>query len=191
MTVDSVLPGLPKPIRQIVLAIGWLESRYGLTSDWQLPNGSPSYNWGALVYTGASPGRLDHGDKKADGTGTVYSFAAYNSAADGFRAFLATWKRADTFAAASAGNATATAAAMYGHGYFTGAGGTANDRIAAYAKAILSSAELVANTLGEPIAVTLGGSSGGLPGGMGTAVALGLAIAVAEWALLIASRRWL
>jgi len=161
-------PSLNAAARQIALAIGLLESGYGVDGSWVFEDGTKSYNWGALVGKGTA-GSIDHGDKTADGAPTSYLFKAFRSMDEGFDAFFATWSRGDisgighpevvhettTLPPASRGDARGVATTMYAHGYYTGVKGTADDRIDAYANAIVGAARTVANAIGEPLAVTL------------------------------------
>lgn len=160
--------------RQIALAIGLLETGFGVDGSWLFDDGTPSYNWGGLVGTGTR-GTLSHGDKDASGASTTYGFKAFNSMQEGFDAFKATWTRGDMSGVghdivheesvddpASRGDALGVATTMYAHGYYTGAGGTDQDRINAYANAIVGAAQTVANALGEPLAVQLSNPATGL-----------------------------
>jgi hypothetical protein len=157
-TVKEVLGNVPAGLRQIVLAIGLFESGYGLSGSWLKADGSPSYNWGALVGSGTA-GSIDHGDRDRDGNPYTTPFMAFHTMRQGFERFMKTFAKPDQLAAAERGSARDTAAAMYRHGYFTGVKGSDADRINAYAGAILNTSKQIAQTLGEPLAVSLKGSS--------------------------------
>lgn len=154
-----VRPDMPASARQIALAIGWFESRYGVpyAKDSSFaPGGVPSYNWGALVYTPTrAPRFIRHDDHHPDGTlNPGVPFAAYNSWADGARGFLDVWVRPDTYAAAVGGSAQLVAAAMYRRGYYSNVHkGDDARNIAEYAQAIYDTARAVALAIGEPLAV--------------------------------------
>jgi hypothetical protein len=147
--------------RQELLGVGLLENLYGTKSDWffMTPEGKwqPAYNWGATV---ARKGDLFvlHTDRKTDGSKTTRKFAAFRTADEGFARFWAIFAKPDTLTSANDGNATDTAAAMYGHGYFGGVTGSAFDRIERYAKAIKGASDVVANVLGEAKLVRLEGA---------------------------------
>jgi len=151
--VRSVTPTMPATARQIVLAIGLLESGYGVEGRWIKSNGQPSYNWGAVVGKGTD-GSVFPGDKDATGKPTSPPFKAFNTMAEGYTSFYGTFAKPDTYAAASRGDAYGTAKAMYGHHYYTGIKGSDEDRIKLYALAIYNSAKHVASVLSEPLAVT-------------------------------------
>jgi len=147
--------------RQEFLGVGLLENLYGTKSDWffTTPEGKwqPAYSWGATV---ARKGDLFllHGDKNPDGSKTTRKFAAFRTADEGFARFWLIFAKPDTLASANDGNATDTAAAMYGHGYFGGVAGSPTERIERYARAIKGASDVVANVLGEKKLVRLEGA---------------------------------
>lgn len=126
----------------MALAIGRLESGFGVDGSWLLGDGTPSYNWGALTGSGTA-GSLTHSDNAADGTRVTYSFQAFHSMAEAFDAFRRVWTRGDLAGvgcdsrtdgcaeiianheasvndAAARGDAYAVARTMYAHGYYGG-----------------------------------------------------------------------
>lgn len=122
----------------VATAIGWTESRFGVTPDWQFPDGTPSFNWGAAVGTGGK-GHLEHPDKDKDGKPIVSQFAAFFTPEDG----LTYWLHAmppEAIKAAQQGNARGVSEAMYAHCLFTGTKGADADRIDAYAQLIVGAA---------------------------------------------------
>lgn len=149
-------PQLNAAQRQLALAIGDFETGFGVSGSWLMPDGTPSYNWGGLVGSGTK-GSISHGDINPDGTPHPgVSFKAFNNMDDAFNSFYRTWSKSDTLQAAAAGNATLTAKAMYGHGYFGGVSGTAEDRIRAYGKGIYGVSKTIASVIGESSATILG-----------------------------------
>jgi len=175
-TVNASGRGLNRNARQMAIAIGFLESCFGLPGlhcgdSWQKEDGTPSYNWGALVGSGTD-GSIEHKDNAPDGTPVVYNFKAFNTMGEGFSAFLSTWARSDVSGdktipheetvldAATRGDAYNVAKTMYAHRYYggtpTGAGawhpsmGSDDERrIQTYANAIVGAARTVAGALGE------------------------------------------
>ncbi len=159
---------LNRAAREIVLAIGLLETGYGVDGSWTFADGTPSYNWGGLVGTGTA-GPLVHGDHAPDGTPVEYKFQAFHNMDEAFDAFYNVWARGDVggvghpevdhevsvLEAASRGDARAVATTMYAHGYYGGIGGSAQDRIDTYAKAIAGASKTVASAIGEPNDVVL------------------------------------
>lgn len=161
-------PELNAAARHIVLAIGLLETGFGVDGSWLFEDGSPSYNWGGLVGAGTN-GSLVHSDHAPDGTPVEYKFKAFDNMGEAFSAFYATWSHGDVkgighpdvkheetvLPAAGRGDARAVATTMYAHGYYGGVKGNADDRIDAYAKAIDGAARTVSAALGEKSGVTL------------------------------------
>ncbi len=210
-------PSLSVGARQMALAIACAESNLGLFPPLVGPAGEPSHNWGAVVYTGpaqappfaGSPGFITGRDHDAAGNPTSVRFAAFPTMEAGAANFLRTWAKPDTRAAANAGDAHAVAAAMFGHGYYTGTcrgacgfdcppGATAAEalalcppakRIAAYTNFIMGQVPKVAAALGQPIAVSRGGpiAQPASSGAAASSPALGLAglglLAFGAWAL--------
>jgi len=178
--VRSVTPSMNDAERQIVLAIGLLESGFGVSGRWLKPDGEPSYNWGAVVGKGTD-GSVFPGDKDASGTPTSPPFKAFNTMAEGYKSFYGTFAKTDTNAAAMKGDALGTARAMYGHHYFTGTKGTDEERIRLYAGAIVGAARQVAAALGETLHVDEvppeGASSGGSSASRTLLAFTGLALA--------------
>jgi len=150
--VRANAPQLNAAQRQMALAIGILETGFGVSGDWLFDDGTPSYNWGGLVGSGTA-GSLQHGDIDPTGKGTHYGFQAFNNMDEAFRSFLRTWSKPGNQEAAITGDALATARSMCTNGYFGGTKGTAEDRAQLYAHGILNSAKTVASQLGEPFAV--------------------------------------
>lgn len=158
----DIAPGYNRAQRHAALAVANLESGFGVSGSWILEDGTPSYNSGAITCNASRKGTagcFSHGDVTADDKPTTYEFMAFNTMREGLQAFVNTWGREDTLAAASRGDAHGIAAAMYGHGYYTGRTHDAATNIAAYASAILGSARSVADAIGEPMSITAGGSS--------------------------------
>jgi lysophospholipase L1-like esterase len=144
----SVAPNLSEGARQIVEGLVYGESGFGISGSWA-PDGVPSHNWGALIYVnGNAPRYIVHGDHDAHGNPTTVKFAAYATAEDGAAAFMRTWGMRDTLTAAQAGDAWDTAAAMYGHHYYSGTTGDDYDRIALYASMIKGGADRAARERG-------------------------------------------
>lgn len=172
--VRSHHSGLNAAARHIVLAIGLLETGFGVDGSWLLEDGTPSYNWGGLVGSGTA-GSLVHKDRNPDGSPTEYKFKAFNNMGEAFDAFYATWSHGNVkgighpdvkaeetvLPAAARGDARAVAATMYAHGYYGGIAGKADDRIDAYAKAIDGAARTVSAALGEKSGVTLSAKGSG------------------------------
>jgi len=150
--VRANAPQLNAAQRQMALAIGALETGFGVSGTWLFDDGTPSYNWGGLVGSGTA-GSLTHGDINPDGTPTSMGFQAFNNMDEAFRSFLRTWSKPGNQEAAITGDALATARSMCANGYFGGTRGTAEDRAQLYAKGILSTAKVIASQLGEPLAV--------------------------------------
>lgn len=174
--IDRVRPDWPAEAKQVALAIGYEESRYGVTKDWLIPNASapgemvPSYNWGAIMGKGDA-GQITHADHTADGKPVNYTFAAFSSPDAGFEYWASRWEKIPrsapgaTLKAASVGNARGVSEAMYAACWFSGTcppSCTDDQRIDAYAKVILGAAQHVVpmldlgpDTEGD-VAVTLG-----------------------------------
>src|SRR5574341_833403 len=122
--------GWPMPMRHMALAIGRLESDFGVSGSWRMPGGVPSFNWGALTGKGTA-GSLTHGDNAADGTPITLDFQAFHTMSEGFDAFRKVWTRGDVAGdksipheptvidAASRGDALSVARTMYAHRYYT------------------------------------------------------------------------
>lgn len=168
--IQKVWPDANPAQRQMALAIGWAESRFGVTPDWQFPDGTPSYNWGAVTSVGGQKS-LPHADHDAAGNPITQGFAAYGSAEGGFSAFLNVWGKLAGSAAAT-GDAVLVAAIMYDRHYYTGTSGDRTARVRAYAGMIGGGAAKVAAALGESNAVwtnrkdvpaPAGGTGGGSP----------------------------
>lgn len=120
--IDAVRPDWPDAAKKIGLGIGWAESRFGVTPDWQFPSGNPSWNWGAMVMKG-NAGTIKHPDHEAMGKATTYDFAAWNTAEDGFRAWANMMEQArlaPALAAMKEGNARGVAEGMYAACLFSG-----------------------------------------------------------------------
>jgi hypothetical protein len=150
--VNTALPGISRPVRQMVLAIGWFESNYGVTSDWLMPDGSPSNNWGAVIAVG-NQNYIIHGDTDRIGRPATQRFAAFNTPEEGVLNFWRAWAKPDTLAAAQQGSSQGVATAMYRHSYYSGASGDDATRIWGYASAIYNWSANVASALGESLAV--------------------------------------
>ncbi len=150
----SVVPTANDNQIDIVAAIGLMENQYGVTPSWRLPDGTPTYNWGALRAQ-AGDERFYHGDHDAEGNAGQYAFAVFPSMSAGLARFLSIFGT-EALAAAAGGDATRVAAVMYRRGYFTGIAGTNEERILAYAKAVESTARVIAGTFGRGSKVLLG-----------------------------------
>lgn len=150
-------------IRQAALAIGLMESVYGLQTPWAVfqPSSAPgaplagalrpSYNWGAIVASKPTDDYFRRGDKNAAGAPITQKFYAAKGPDEGLTRFLEVWGRnADVVKAASTGDALLVAIAMYNHGYFTGTAGSPLERATAYAKALDGAARNVTTVLKEP-----------------------------------------
>lgn len=160
----------------------------GVCHNWggvQLPH-SPVTHDGSIP--ACPPGSAPSVDTtpNADGSSTSYGvcFKTYPTQAAGAEDYLRTLvlRSNDTQTAVVSGSARQMARAMYESHYFQGFGATEDERIENYAKAIVSGAERIAGSLGEPVMVTLGGGGVSAPGAGAAlglaAAALGLAYAV-------------
>lgn len=141
----------------IVLAIsdGWFESYLGGTGSFLLPDGTPSWNWGAVM---ARKGMkfFNHADHKADGTPFTGGYAVFPSMEDGFKF----WRKimpAQSIAAMQKGDAYEMARAMFVAGYYSNVdaaplGDPEGDkrRVQGYANALANTSKVVASTLGLP-----------------------------------------
>jgi hypothetical protein len=165
--VRSAVPGANDNFVDIATGIGLAESEFGLTFPWRLPNGMPSYNWGAL-HRGSAPCTqgmvFTRGDKNAKGDVVQAQFAAFPSMAQGFACFLKIWNNSDVENAANDGNATYVAAAMYARRYFEGCGkkcgekccGNNEERILEYGRMLQGAAARVAGIAGRATKVFVG-----------------------------------
>lgn len=155
--IDRVRPDWTPEAKQVALAIGYEESRYGVTKDWLIPNASaagemvPSYNWGAIMGKGDA-GVITHADHTADNKPVTYSFAAFSSPEAGFEYWASRWEKIPrsspgaTLKAASTGNARGVSEAMYAACWFSGTcppSCTDDQRIDAYANVIVGAAKHV------------------------------------------------
>lgn len=170
MLAGVLRPSWSNAARLMATAIGYAESRFGVTPDWQFPDGTPSYNWGAVVAVG-NAGTISHGDHDKDGKPVTYKFAAFVRPQDGFEFWASRWPGQ---LPAQGGNARAVSKAMFDAHWFTGTKGTIDDRIEAYAKLIVGASQHVASRLLIPNTVTLGGAiahtGGKKSGGAATAI---------------------
>jgi len=155
--VIAMNPGVKAARRQIIVAIGWLENRFGLSPAWRYTNASgkvvPTYNWGAI---GVVPGGAftEKPDKDKNGKPITRKVAVFANMMDGEVAFVKVWATPAIESFADDGDAYAVAGQMYANGYFAGEG-NAEESILRYAKAIEGSADLAAKVLGEPNKVFL------------------------------------
>lgn len=164
--IDEVRPDWPDAAKKIALAIGFAESRFGVTPDWQFPDGTPSWDWGAMVMKGTR-GTLPHPDHTADGKPVTWGFAAWNTPQEGFAAWARMMERpglAPALAAMKAGNATGTAEGMYADCLYSGTcppDCSDKARIERYGKLIVGAVKHLA-PLGEwtPDEVTIGSMVG-------------------------------
>ncbi len=182
-----------------------------MTSDWLMPDGSPSYNWGAVVGKGTA-GTIAHADRTADNKSTTSNFAAFHTPEEGFEFWASRWEKIPkgtgaALKAAADGNARGVAEAMYAACWFTGTSGTDAERIDAYAKVILGAAQHVvplldvgadaspelAVQLGQPIGLPLGNCAKPAPStrvqptsGLETALLVGVMVGVPliGWAVM-------
>jgi hypothetical protein len=155
--IDRVKPDWNDAQKQVALAIGWAESRYGVTKDWLMPDGSPSWNWGATVAKGTA-GTIPHADHTADNKPVTWNFAAFHTADEGFKFWADRFPKA-ALAAAADGNARGVSEGMYAACWFSGTcppSCTDAARIDAYAKVILGAAKHV-----MPLVDTDGEGTGG------------------------------
>lgn len=139
--IDRVKPDWSDEQKQVALAIGWAESRFGVTKDWLMPDGTPSWNWGATVAKGTR-GTISHGDHTADAKPTTYQFAAFNTPEEGFKFWADRFPKA-ALEAAKEGNARGVSEGMYAACWFSGTcPPSCSDaaRIDAYAKVIVGAA---------------------------------------------------
>ena len=146
--------GLNPAAAQAAAAIGWFESYYGTRKPFLLPDGRPSWNWGATTARAGIPS-FGGGDKDASGNPITQRWARWDSMAEGFDYWVQGFgsvRAALPFFAA--GDAIAGAAQLYDRGYFTGVEGTREDRIRAYARAIVDTAAQVAAATGTPLLLT-------------------------------------
>jgi hypothetical protein len=148
LMVRAMRPTWTPSAALVATAIGYAESRFGVTPDWQLPDGSPSFNWGATVGAG-DRGSLEHADHDKNGKPVVYKFRAYWTPNDGFDFWARNWPAVD---AAQSGDARAVSRRMYEAHWFTGTKGSDADRVEAYAKVIDGAARHVQALLG-PLAM--------------------------------------
>ena len=159
----GITTGDSAEIRQAALAIGLMESIYGLQTPWAVFQQSsapgaplagalrPSYNWGAVVASKPTDDYFRRGDKNATGAPITQKFYAAKGPDEGLTRFLDVWGRnADVIKAAATGDALLVAIAMYNHGYFTGTAGSPLERATAYAKALDGAARTVSAVLKEP-----------------------------------------
>lgn len=167
--VRRVAPQWSANAALLAIANGWFESYLGGTGSFLLPDGTPSWNWGAVM---ARKGMkfFNHGDHKADGTPFTGGFAVFPSMADGF-AFYKKILPAQSVAAMQTGDAFGMARAMFVAGYYDNVdsepvgsprGSTEGDRrrIQGYANALVATAKKIAPMLGmNPNLVT--GAEGG------------------------------
>jgi len=154
----------------IALAIGYAESRFGVTPDWQYPDGTPSWNWGAMIvypYTTTDPTKfITHGDHTADNKPTTLKFASYPDAAAGIRRWVTQLPKASK-AAAIKGDAYGVAKGMYDAHWFSSVCPpfcTDEARIGSYASVIKGASARVTSTLGIPNPVVGAPSSSGAIG---------------------------
>lgn len=151
---DSVTHAAPDPTSlQAVQAIGRFEGRYGYPSADRDPAWQGSHNWGAVQEGHPTPeNSFEHTDHRADGSTYVGHFKRYASDQAGARDLLhEIWRRPGVRAALPTGSASAIAQAMSKSGYFEAGA----DK---YASAIARHARAIAQSIGEPVRVTLGGT---------------------------------
>lgn len=141
----------------IVLAIsdGWFESYLGGTGSFLLPDGTPSWNWGACMARKGMP-FFNHADHKADGTPFTGGFAVFPSMDEGFKFWRKIMPK-QAIAAMQSGDAYEMARTMFVAGYYSNVdkapiGDPAGDkrRVQGYANALASTSKLVESTLGLP-----------------------------------------
>jgi hypothetical protein len=101
---------------------------------------------------------------QSDGSSKSYGvcFKTYPSQADGAVDYLRTLilRSNDTQTAVGSGSALKMADAMYDSHYFQGFGATREERVATYAKAIMSGARRISGSLGEPLYLSEDGGGG-------------------------------
>jgi hypothetical protein len=153
--------------KQIFASIGYFESRYGLADNFLMPDGSPSFNWGALVGKGPAGSVITNDHDKAGNLVKGVPFMAFFDAPSGLRKFLevlihpGTGQELPAIAEANAGDARALATRMYKNGYYGGFGSTDQERIDGYVSAIVGNARDYAKAIGQPLLVT--GTGGTAP----------------------------
>lgn len=152
--IKALVPGVTDNQIDIIAAIGWFESGFGLTPTWRLPSGLPSYNWGG-VRARPEDDKIPHGDKDAQGADIRPYFAAFTSMVAGLQRFLTVWGD-EAFKAAADGDATRVAAIMYRRGYFSNTSGSNEERILGYARMIDGRAHKVATYAGRASKVFVG-----------------------------------
>jgi len=161
------IAALPLPAQRMILAVGLLESGFGLGSSWWVvrPGDSgakvvPSFNWGA-AHAADGADSFPHFDPDA---GAIVDHGVYSSLDDGLAAFMRVWTNGknDTIAPASKNDFLEVAKAMCLNGYFgdycssatsaTDSAALARDKakIQDYAGALQSSANFIERTLNPP-----------------------------------------
>lgn len=190
-----------RALEQGILAIADVETNLG-RSVWSDPVDGAGYSlrWNFGNVHCAAPavagvcisGCKKHGDTTADGTPYTVCFAAYKSAVDGMAGLVRTLcgkGRENTRAALLSGDAMKIADAMRANSYYgkaielrpqtmsydaaIKAGYSTPEQRDTYAKAIETRVKTIADHLGDPVAVAVGGvsSSGALVVGVGLALA--------------------
>lgn len=135
----------------------------GVCHNWggvQLPHSPVTHDGSAPTCPPGSAACVDT-TPQSDGSSKSYGvcFKTYGTQAEGAADYIRTLvlRSNDTQAAVGSGSAKAMAEAMYDSHYFQGFGATKEERVDTYAKAIVSAAERIAESLGEPQHVTMGG----------------------------------
>jgi hypothetical protein len=151
--IRSTFPGFNTAQRQIVGAIGYFESRFGVQGAFA-PGGKPTYNWGAVTGSG-NAGSIQAQDHDKNGKLITVNFRKYLTAKDGLLDFAKIWAKpqAEMLQLAGNGDAQGVAERMFRNGYYVGFGDTEAQRIGGYAKAIYGAAKAYAAVMKEPLAV--------------------------------------
>lgn len=134
----EVYPALERPVVQTALAIGAVETRFGLEGSFA-PQGIPSNNWGRTRASSRCPMRLT-----VDGV----EYCRFPNLAEGLTAWYEPWATPDMLAAAKAGD-LARVAGLLGR-----------DR--AYAARLHDAAKHAADVLDEPLVVRVPSSPASL-----------------------------
>lgn len=152
------IAALPWPAQRMILAVGLMESGFGVGSSWWIvrpsdkgPEVAPSFNWGA-VRAADGANSFPHFDE-----GAIADLGVFSSLDEGLAAFMRTWanQKNDTIAPASKNDFFEVAKAMCLNGYF-GDCTSANDaaglakakaQIQDYAGALQANANVIERTL--------------------------------------------
>lgn len=158
--LQAVVPDWTRTGQLGLLGIFYGESRYGVTPDWQYPDGTPSWNMGAVIRGTSAGPTLPHPDHDAMGKPITQAFAAFPNPTEAIQYYVRNFQKLKGgVEAMQAGNARAVAEAMYASCWFSGTcppSCTDAARIEAYARAIVGQTSHVAKVLGETSKMQLG-----------------------------------